>query len=1671
MLIQTTFIKGKMNKSVDERLVPNGEYVDALNVRLGSTESTEIGAVENSRGNTALTALEYLGEPLSVDGTRCIGAFEDGMLETIYWFVHDANNPVSASGQVSMILSYNVNVETLTYHVISETVLNFNHNYLITGVNKIGNLLFFTDDLNPPRYINVRRQYNTDTVLVDPLEEEDISVIVKPPGFEDIAAGYEPLGAPYIELFDNGTTEDYMEPRFLCFGYRYRYQDCGYSATSLFTTPAFEPKEFDFSYSTFKNEGMQNRYNAARVYFSTGSRRVQEIQVLYKEAQTNEIFIIDRLYKDTQGIADNNFIHLTFTNSKILTLLGGDELLRLYDNVPRKSQAQTIQGNRLMYGNYLDQYDVALTPGGEPIEIRFQAQPVSTPQGQISFPVPQSSVGLYDINAAIPNTSIDNSVLTFDLGTTPLPIQIGTQFNFRAQIENVLTQDNGGPDVEDFTIPPFNISLTFIADQVYNTVDEMTSSQAFQNAIGTVANITPLTPYTNPTPPLYPPASPFPPQAGSTYTDTFNSTVPYTLGPAGYSNSLMLIQSAISLPCPSIPLTTFPPTAEVCGGTQEPIALRHFGDPGIATNTFSIQIPAVLYYFDDGAGNVSSQYEYFAFNAPESYATQRVVATAASLHSQRDYEVGVVYMDEYARASTVLVNETNTVFFPASTSVDQNRIKVTLEHLPPYWATHYKFVLKPSQGTYNTVFCSISFEQLGCNTDDCGPTPFAPEPGTYWFRLEGQSQNLVKVGDVLTVKMDAGGAVNSFVTAEVLDKEALYSGQINAANPAGVYIRLQPDGWTPSNEAAENNINCWQVLAMQNALETGGLPWNTMDEFNAAHYPACAVPDPADATLPAVINEGSFIRIYVDNTRGGEDAPGGGITGCNECAIEWDSGFIQMTDTYPSIHAALIDIGFQSLVNAATATYVDEMDILFDPVLYTFPDVPQPYDPFTTKIFIQEATPGGVQSVCNQGNIPACTTLRANWPTMRLRVQVNFSAGLFAFETEPLPADPNIFYDASDLLNIGFKPGLPPQHEAKRIWDPVTQNYTIAEDCIDQDVLTNQPLQTILDFYNCYSFGNGVESFRIEDRIEGKMFLLGQRALAVSNQDFQEADRESGITYSGVYSDSANSNNLNEFNLGLVNYKDLERDFGPIMKMHSRETDILVLQEDRISYVLSGKNIITDSTGGGTVASVPQVLGTQIARIEEYGISFQPESFAAWGKAMYFTDTKRGAVIQLTGASNKSDQLKVVSQFGMRSWFRDEFNAGITTQKLGGYDPYMNEYVLSSNNIQIPIDLERFPCNMEMAQTNATNNQTFIIEFGATIGVVNIPYTIDAGEITISVVWNGVTYTSGAVSGSGSFSFDKTLSSPSFAEVTISPTTTTGVPPATYSVIFECPEEKQITVIQVVVNSNQYAGQSIHTEYTWEDTVGLTGTVSPTIQNSIQLDNSLPTSSYISNTGIRSVGGFPYDGASVTLKTRKIIPDNFDFDPNYHKFQILSSNTLYEDNTADIAALLAAASDVTPIENPTPPVYQAKEVGTIQGGTFTIPDANQYLYLIWDFRAARCTDICYSNISALDACCNCTRLCGSCYFGKAQNSIVQACASNTNDNGALGLLSFTSSGATPEVGDTVFSDPFNNCRPVPGAPSIGPGYYIVGTAVPSTDNPLKWVRIGADGLVLEIGTC
>jgi len=98
------FIAGRMNKVVDQRLLPEGEYVDAMNIRMGSTENSEMGVIENTKGNLPLTSLSYIdGTPLSA-AARCIGALQDSATETIFWLVHDPDFSEGATGKLDLIL-------------------------------------------------------------------------------------------------------------------------------------------------------------------------------------------------------------------------------------------------------------------------------------------------------------------------------------------------------------------------------------------------------------------------------------------------------------------------------------------------------------------------------------------------------------------------------------------------------------------------------------------------------------------------------------------------------------------------------------------------------------------------------------------------------------------------------------------------------------------------------------------------------------------------------------------------------------------------------------------------------------------------------------------------------------------------------------------------------------------------------------------------------------------------------------------------------------------------------------------------------------------------------------------------------------------------------------------------------------------------------------------------------------------------------------------------------------------------------------------------------------------------------------------------------------------------------------------------------------------------------
>ncbi len=53
--IKNSFLQSKMNKDLDDRLIPNGEYRDAQNISVGKSEADDIGALETILGNELST--------------------------------------------------------------------------------------------------------------------------------------------------------------------------------------------------------------------------------------------------------------------------------------------------------------------------------------------------------------------------------------------------------------------------------------------------------------------------------------------------------------------------------------------------------------------------------------------------------------------------------------------------------------------------------------------------------------------------------------------------------------------------------------------------------------------------------------------------------------------------------------------------------------------------------------------------------------------------------------------------------------------------------------------------------------------------------------------------------------------------------------------------------------------------------------------------------------------------------------------------------------------------------------------------------------------------------------------------------------------------------------------------------------------------------------------------------------------------------------------------------------------------------------------------------------------------------------------------------------------------------------------------------------------------------
>lgn len=1464
------FLLGRMNKIVDERLVRNGEYIDALNCRMASTEDGEMGVIENSKGNLPLSFLKYIDNTLLSSEAKCIGAIAYSSREKIFWFVHDPNFSVGETHKLDLIISINVETNILTYHVVSindgsgeNTTLNFNPKYLITGVNIIDDFLFFTDDYNPPRIINIKSSYPLPVDNIDLITPESLLVIKKPP-----------LTSPAIQLLNTGIQNTFMEDRFICFAYRYKYVNGEYSATSQFTAPAFMPKAFDFNMGTYLNEGMKNLTNTVLITYNSGNEFVVGIDLLFKEAGSNVIKVIEKLEKNKLGLSNDTDYSYTFTDSKIFTILPDYEILRLYDNVPRFAKAQTIMSNRLVYGNYIEGYNL-IDKNGWDVRFDYFTELISTIIGEVDIPH-RTSQSEYSIDEPV---TISDSAFYIDL--TGFELKEGATIYISIRFSHAyFTGDEPFPEEHTEDV---DVSFSYLLIRDYSSVYELATSLEFRQAIGIAGDIKEVQDACN----------------GGTFTDAFNCAIPDTLGMGDF----LKYKSGISADDQPIAIITSPSSYEI--GFQ--ILAMHWGDNLVSPPT-----------------NI---YEYFGISYID--AIYQEISNTSSLHSNRGYEVGIVYMDDFLRSSTALVSQNNTVHIPCSACETKNTIRVTIptSQRAPEWATRYKFVIKPDKENYETIYSNIFFRD---NTSNA----------TY-FLLEGENSSKVEEGDRLIVKADTNGPMDKCAFATVLEKESKPENflEIPSENdptkfiyvPAGAYMKINANEFsTQKNELS--------------VIDNGTFHASTDDAYHCPilRYPVSVYDGDTETWSDFDVPAGSRIKFTYEFKRKGV---GGGNKKCEKRVYIFEKTFIASKD-YDNFYDWFVGDGIGNFLNDGTQDVGGdgpEISNIFDDTWAdNRDDIPCDYDTNNWR-FWRNSEDNAVYlmstGTISCGGIFAKKNRRSSVSGSIIIVRADST---IIFETEPTDAVPDIFFENDESFEI--------DSDGNHMGN--TQN---------QDIELDIPAIIDTNFFNCFAFGNGVESYKIQDSVSGKTFNLGNRTYSVAAQDFKEADRFADITWSGVYNDETNLNKFNEFNLGIYNFKPLEDSFGEIQILDGRETDILVLQEDKISYVLVGKNILSDAAAGGTITSIPEVFGNQLARIENFGISNNPESYASWGFDRYFTDAKRGVVIQLKGGSYNSDGLKVVSDLGMRSWFRDLFNESFKTQKLGAFDPYMNEYVLSSNENELYYPEEIIPCGMPMNILLISGDEiTRTIDLGNAIGTVTIDYNIISVDesITINIIYNGVMYSAEEVSSSGSITFEKDVIN--INTVSVSVVSNNG--DSYVEIVTGCPEGVELTIIQVCLTNFEDRLKYIHNQYGYIDGEYISPIQSKLIEFSDGMEYPL-VSQYDMITGIKGEGGFPTDGSTVRIISNKFGFDNFDFNINYHKFRYQLGNVFYSNTPSDIMNLIQQSFVCNPIFNTGNDVFY---------GQFEMTAGNHFLYLIWDYRKSTEITLCYTELDDLeDICCNC----------------------------------------------------------------------------------------------------
>lgn len=1204
--ISNNFLIGTVNKDFDERLVPVGQLTDAENISILTGEEGQKGVVKNALGNLKKTDYATL---YGITNARTIGKCISSSEELIYNFVCGNN--------YDAIIEYNVklNTSSIVLKASSGGVLNFNNAYRIKGADIVftsegeGNLLAWTDNYNPPRIINITR---AKLFAVDGFTSEEISVIKAPPE-------YAPTTTLIVTPSADGA--NFMRDKFLSFAYRYKYNDGYYSAMSSWSEYCFIPKQFEINYDTGENEGMENACNSVDLTFNTGKRDVIGIDLVFKESGKNAVYVIHKFIKQEEGWADNSSQTFTFSENKIYSILPQDQYFRNFDNVPLLAKAQTIAGNRLMYSNFTEgrdidtvlDYDVELVAEEaetksdvifgaidyniskwNPINISniidFSNAPVSgfnrVDYNTNAFKVPASGTSKFRINefeiSLGATTLYDILVVNAASGVVVTgEYDISGSFNLLDPRSPIELSFYAIANAEFYLVVQSTKSFSYTANisEVFFSslgatyeVREQLSCTRFPGIKSQEGDVVPKsTAQINWTTNVF--------EKGSTLGFSFEinsylSAVPqnqkyifyYTLTD-NYTNILdFYTRSNIKDRIETIESDNFE-TGGFLSGAGTLLSYVGF-KTAVTGNVLYIDMPYALYdvpELDVPPDFLEEKYEFF--KVIDCQVNISKFGFFKSLHSNRDYEVAMIYMDAEGRKTTALIDKTNILNIPSANSDYLNRIAVTTNHNPPSWADRYKFAIKQIKGDYETIYASSVYKDADLSH--------------FYIPISNANKDKIKEGDSLIVKADSVGPLNTYITTKVLEikfqpDEGFDEGGTGTA-PIGTYFKVRPNGYS--------------LLPIQPFVF-----YNSFGQFSPTTLSINVSSIPTDYIIT-----GSRIRINVYS----HEAGNGAAYGFDEIFTA-SNNYTTLKNWYDAEFPGLNDL--------------DESRFDFywsAPNVFVVAGQEAGYGAFDdgSRFLSVEVTVQKVNPVC--------------------------------FETMPIENESALFYET-----------------------PYT--YKIVNGLHNSGYISNQNYHLLTDAWNCFCWGNGIESYKIFDKFNAKSLYIDFNPTAITEDRYRRINRFADITYSEIFQESTNVNRLNEFNLSLANYKDdIDKSFGPVTAIKGFDTNLDVIQEDKYSVVFYGKDLLYNADGSTNLQKIPEVLGQQKAYDGEYGSQFS-DSFDFYGFNRYFADYKRGTIMVKT-----NNGLINISEKGMNDYFTSLFRDNTIHNVIGQYDQYLDSYILN----------------------------------------------------------------------------------------------------------------------------------------------------------------------------------------------------------------------------------------------------------------------------------------------------------------------------------------------------------------------------------------------------------